>query len=84
MHSLTLCNHLSCAFTNALPSTYPWNSDPFQWARGDVGLKASAAPRPCDMKHVQKFGERENHMGKNVTFILQQHWDLNKLYHTSI
>jgi len=28
---------------NSLPSTYPWNSGPIQWARGDIGLKPSAA-----------------------------------------
>ena len=30
-----------------LPSPYPWNSGPIQWARGDVGLQPSAAARPC-------------------------------------
>ena len=32
--------------TNALPSSYPWNSGLIQWAGGDVGLKPSAAARP--------------------------------------
>jgi len=34
------------AFTSALPSSYPWNFGPIQWAGGDVGLKPTAAARP--------------------------------------
>ena len=39
---------------NAHPSRYPWNSGPIQWARGDVGLKLSAAARPVCAENVKR------------------------------
>ena len=47
--------HSPCGL-NALPSRNSWNSGPIQWARGDVGLKPSAAARPDACMPVRHCG----------------------------
>jgi len=53
-----LPTHAPILDLNAHPSLYPWNSGPIQWARGDVGLKPSAAARPRATATVPRAGVR--------------------------
>jgi len=46
--SLVLYTLLYCGFVFLLYLNNPNYSGPIQWARGDVGLKPSAAARPGD------------------------------------
>jgi len=48
-------------FGTVSPIVFPQNSGPVQWARGDIGLKPSAAVRPsqlallCLSLHLLRF-----------------------------